>query len=121
MTEKNTSATSTSTPTERRSGERVPIQVPVKVRQQGSEHQGVTSDLSSSGIFLYSESEMKAGSKLELVIMLPGGVGLVGGWRGGLSGGGLGERGRGGPPSACRPRLGECQVLSCLPSRPASH
>jgi len=81
MTEKNTSATSTSTPTERRSGERVPIQVPVKVRQQGSEHQGVTRDLSSSGIFLYSESEMKAGSKLELVIMLPGGVGLgPGGW-----------------------------------------
>jgi hypothetical protein len=85
MTEKNTSTTSTSTSTERRSGERVPIQVPVKVRQQGSEqgreHQGVTRDLSSSGIFLYSESEMKAGSKLELVIMLPGGVGLgPGGW-----------------------------------------
>ena len=86
MTDKNTTATSTPTSTERRSGERVPIQVPVKVRprgneQQGGEHQGVTRDLSSSGIFLYSESEMKAGSKLELVIMLPGGVGLgPGGW-----------------------------------------
>ena len=41
----------------------------------------MTRDLSSSGIFLYSDSEMKAGSKLELVIMLPPGLGLgPGGW-----------------------------------------
>ena len=66
---------------ERRSGQRVPVRVPVKVRHEGSEHQGLTRDLSSSGIFLYSESEMKAGSKLELVIMLPPGLGLgPGGW-----------------------------------------
>ena len=38
-------------------------------------------DLSSTGIFLYSESGMKAGSKLELVIMLPPGLGMgPGGW-----------------------------------------
>ncbi len=74
MTEKTTS-------TERRSGQRLPVSVPVKVRHQGSEHQGLTRDLSSSGIFLYSESGMKAGSKLELVIMLPPGMGLgPGGW-----------------------------------------
>jgi hypothetical protein len=74
MTEKTTS-------TERRSGQRVPVGVPVKVRHQGSEHQGLTRDLSSSGIFLYTESGMKAGSKLELVIMLPSGMGLgPGGW-----------------------------------------
>ena len=67
--------------TERRSGQRLPVSVPVKVRHQGSEHQGLTRDLSSSGIFLYSESGMKAGSKLELVIMLPPGMGLgPGGW-----------------------------------------
>lgn len=66
---------------ERRSGQRVPVRVPVKVRHQGSEHQGLTRDLSSSGIFLYSESGMKAGSKLELVIMLPPGLGFgPGGW-----------------------------------------
>jgi hypothetical protein len=69
-----------STP-ERRSSQRVPVRVPVKVRHQGVEHPGMTHDLSSSGIFLYSDSEMKAGSKLELVIMLPPGMGLgPGGW-----------------------------------------
>jgi PilZ domain len=67
--------------TERRSGHRAPLRVPVKVRHQGNEHAGLTRDLSSSGIFLYSESGMKAGSKLELVIMLPPGIGLgAGGW-----------------------------------------
>jgi hypothetical protein len=74
MTEKTTSS-------ERRLRQRVPVRVPVMVRHEGSEHQGFTRDLSSSGIFLYSESEMKAGSKLELVIMLPPGLGFgSGGW-----------------------------------------
>ena len=76
MTEK-----TTATDTERRSRQRMPVRVPVKVRHEGGEHQGLTRDLSSSGIFLYSESGMKAGSKLELVIMLPPGLGLgPGGW-----------------------------------------
>jgi PilZ domain len=67
--------------TDRRSGQRVPVRVPVKMRHEGSEHQGLTRDLSSSGIFLYTESGIKAGSKLELVIMLPPGLGLgPGGW-----------------------------------------
>ncbi|MGA7291391.1 MAG: PilZ domain-containing protein [Terriglobales bacterium] len=74
MTEK----TSTS---ERRSRQRIPVHVPVKVRHDGAEHEGLTRDLSSSGIFLYSDSEMKPGSKLELVIMLPPDLGLgSGGW-----------------------------------------
>ncbi|MGA3103843.1 MAG: PilZ domain-containing protein [Terriglobales bacterium] len=69
-----------STP-ERRALRRVPVRVPVKVRHDGTEHDGLTRDLSSSGIFLYSDSRMKAGSKLELVIMLPPGMGLgPGGW-----------------------------------------
>jgi hypothetical protein len=69
------------TPSDRRSGERLPVRVPVKVRHDGSEHEGTTRDLSSSGIFLYSESGMKPGSKLELVVMLPPGLGLgPGGW-----------------------------------------
>jgi PilZ domain len=73
MTEKTT--------TERRSRERMPVRVPVKVRHEGCEYAGLTRDLSFSGIFLYSESGMKAGSKLELVIMLPPGLGLgPGGW-----------------------------------------
>ena len=66
---------------ERRSRQRMPVRVPVKVRHDGGEHAGLTRDLSFTGIFLYSESGMKAGSKLELVIMLPPGVGLgPGGW-----------------------------------------
>ena len=76
MTEK-----TTTTDTERRSRQRMPVRVPVKVRHEGGEHQGLTRDLSSSGIFLYSESGMRPGSKLELVIMLPPGLGLgPGGW-----------------------------------------
>jgi hypothetical protein len=66
---------------DRRSSRRMSVRVPVKVRHQGGEHPGLTRDLSSSGIFLYSDSEMKEGSKLELVIMLPPGMGLgPGGW-----------------------------------------
>jgi hypothetical protein len=66
---------------ERRSRQRLPVRVPVMVRYDGEEQQGLTRDLSSSGIFLYSESGIKEGSKLELVIMLPPGLGLgPGGW-----------------------------------------
>jgi hypothetical protein len=69
------------TAAERRSRHRMPVRVPVKVRHDGGEHQGLTRDLSSSGIFLYSELGMKAGSKLELVVMLPPGLGFgSGGW-----------------------------------------
>lgn len=70
--------TETASPThnERRSRQRVPVRVPVKVRHDGHEHEGLTRDLSSSGIFLYSESALKPGSKLELVIMLPPDLGL---------------------------------------------
>ena len=78
MTEKTSPTAST---IEKRSGQRVPVRVPVKVRHEGNEHEGLTRDLSSSGIFIYSESGMKAGSKLDLVIMLPPGLGLgPGGW-----------------------------------------
>jgi len=66
---------------ERRSGQRVPVRVPVKVRHEGGEHQALTRDLSSSGIFIYSETGMTAGSKLELVVMLPADAGMgPGGW-----------------------------------------
>jgi PilZ domain len=69
---------------ERRAGKRTPIQLPVKVRAQGSiapEQSALTRDLSSSGIFLYSESAIVPGAKLELVLMLPSELGLgTGGW-----------------------------------------
>lgn len=69
---------------ERRRQQRTPVRAPVKVRPQNGdapEQSGVTRDLSESGVFLYSESALEAGAKLELVIMLPGGLGLgPGGW-----------------------------------------
>jgi hypothetical protein len=78
MTEK---TTPTATSIDRRSIHRTPVRVPVKVRHDGSESDGMTRDLSSSGIFLYTDTTMKPGSKLELVIMLPAGLGLgPGGW-----------------------------------------
>jgi hypothetical protein len=58
--------------------------VPVKLRpkdSKGSEQSALTRDLSSSGIFLYSESALEPGAKLELVVMLPSKLGLgSGGW-----------------------------------------
>ncbi len=66
---------------ERRSGSRTPLQVALKVRHQNEELDGVTRDLSTSGIFLYTESGVKAGSRIELVMMLPPDIGLgPGGW-----------------------------------------
>ena len=67
---------------ERRSGQRMPVETPVKVRKSdGTETPGLTRDLSSNGIFLYSEAGMAEGSKLELVVMLPAGLGVgQGGW-----------------------------------------
>src|ERR1700690_4141957 len=72
------------TPPERRREIRTPVSVAVKVRAQGAdgpEENALTRVVSSSGIFQYSEAEMKAGAKLDLVIMLPAGLGLgPGGW-----------------------------------------
>ena len=69
---------------ERRRQTRTPVQVPVKLRDQKgdrSEHSGLTRDLTSSGIFLYTNSQLEAGAKIELVLMLPPNLGLgPGGW-----------------------------------------
>jgi hypothetical protein len=66
---------------DRRSHPRKPFQMPVTVRNDHGECQGTTRDLSSSGIFLYCDSHLEFGSKLELVIMLPADLGVgPGGW-----------------------------------------
>jgi c-di-GMP-binding flagellar brake protein YcgR len=69
---------------ERRRETRKQLQVPVKIRPQnteGPELSATTRDLSSNGVFLYSESPLQKGAKLELVIMLPSGLGFSrGGW-----------------------------------------
>lgn len=71
---------------DRRQSARTPVQVPVKLRSKGDGHKAVpeqsavTRDLSSSGIFLYSDSALEPGTRLELVLMLPPGIGLAPGW-----------------------------------------
>jgi PilZ domain len=59
--------------TERRSRTRVVTQLPVRVRGTPGkvEETAQTRDVSASGIFLYTNSRMVAGSDLELVLMLP--------------------------------------------------
>jgi c-di-GMP-binding flagellar brake protein YcgR len=58
---------------ERRNSERVPLSVPVAVRatDQAGELSATTRDLSSNGIFLYTQSKMQPGSQIELVLILP--------------------------------------------------
>ena len=67
---------------DRRSESRQSVSLPVKMRKSdGAEHEGLTRDLSSTGIFLYSDGALESGSKLELVVMLPAGLGFgPGGW-----------------------------------------
>jgi len=57
---------------ERRSGQRIPVRVGVSIRSPQSQLSTAhTRDLSTSGIFLYSDSEILVGSELEMVLMLP--------------------------------------------------
>jgi hypothetical protein len=58
---------------ERRSGQRLPVRVPVTVKAdtQNPASTGVTRDLSTGGIFLYIDSQISEGSELEMVLILP--------------------------------------------------
>jgi hypothetical protein len=57
---------------DRRSRKRVPVRLGVSIRSpQGQPATGYTRDLSTSGIFLYADSEILVGSELEMVLMLP--------------------------------------------------
>jgi len=59
--------------TERRSGKRQPLRVPVAIHTKDGSAQaaGYTKDLSSGGMFLYTKSTIAAGSDLEIVLILP--------------------------------------------------
>lgn len=57
---------------ERRSGRRISTRVPTRVRTpEGAEHTAQTRDVSSNGVFLYTQSRLEAGSEVELVLILP--------------------------------------------------
>jgi len=61
---------------DRRSGERVVTTIPVSVRGAVAENElsAQTRDVSTNGIFLYTESRMVEGSDVELVLILPPGL-----------------------------------------------
>jgi c-di-GMP-binding flagellar brake protein YcgR len=58
---------------DRRSGKRIAARLPVRVRSNGAnaELSAETRDVSTNGVFLYTEAQMSEGSKVELVLMLP--------------------------------------------------
>ena len=57
---------------EQRSVPRLPVQVQVSIRSGQSEAStGLTRDLSRNGVFFYTDSQLREGSNLELVVMLP--------------------------------------------------
>ena len=58
---------------ERRSRQRLPVRVPVSIKTHpGSvETAGVTRDLNTSGVFIYTDSRISEGSELEMVLILP--------------------------------------------------
>ena len=58
---------------DRRSRERVVARLPVRVRSTAAtaELSAQTRDVSTNGVFLYTESRMAEGSDVELVLILP--------------------------------------------------
>jgi hypothetical protein len=58
---------------DRRSRERVSTRLPVRVRstRANAEVSAQTRDVSTNGVFLYTESRMAEGSDVELVLILP--------------------------------------------------
>jgi hypothetical protein len=59
--------------TDRRSRQRIVSRIPVRIRNASpsAELTAETRDVSTNGIFLYSESRMAVGSNVELVLILP--------------------------------------------------
>jgi len=57
---------------ERRSGKRIAARVPVKIQaKSGVQQAGHTRDLSTNGVFLYSDTQFSEGSELEMILVLP--------------------------------------------------
>jgi hypothetical protein len=57
---------------ERRSGNRIPARIPVKITTAGGSPQTAhTRDLSANGVFLYTDANLAEGSDLEIILILP--------------------------------------------------
>jgi hypothetical protein len=61
------------TDTERRSGQRIPVRVPLTLNTPEANLQatGYTRDLSSNGIFFYTDFPMRTGNEVEMLLILP--------------------------------------------------
>jgi c-di-GMP-binding flagellar brake protein YcgR len=64
--------------TDKRARSRVPVSVTAKVRskENATEVAAITRDLSTGGVFLYTDGQIAEGSKLEIVLILPAELGL---------------------------------------------
>src|SRR5579864_3217809 len=56
---------------DRRARQRFPVHVPVSLKTGAIEEATQTRDLSTAGVFVYTNSRMQEGSELELVLVLP--------------------------------------------------
>jgi hypothetical protein len=64
--------------TDKRASSRLPVSIPaiVKTPEQPGEFSAVTRDLSTGGVFLYTDKRITEGSKLEVVLILPAELGF---------------------------------------------
>lgn len=65
--------TATSVRVERRAGQRFPYLLPVSLRQKGTlvEGLGFTQDLSSRGVFFFTDAPLQLGAEIELTLRMP--------------------------------------------------
>ena len=63
---------------DKRSRKRIVVRVPatVKSKEPMLEHAAVLRDLSMGGVFLYTDTRIEQGSKIEIVLILPPELGL---------------------------------------------
>jgi hypothetical protein len=56
---------------EKRSRERIAVRLPVSIKSGDGQLQAHTRDLSSAGVFLYTQSPLTEGAEFEMVLVLP--------------------------------------------------
>ncbi len=65
--------------TDRRRAERIPTHNQVTVRHERRQTAATAHDISSGGIFLFTDEKLQPGTEMELVLMLPESAGPLGG------------------------------------------
>jgi len=58
---------------EARTGKRFPLELPIKIHraEEGSQHSGVTGNLSAAGVYIRADASLEVGSNVEFEIALP--------------------------------------------------